>query len=89
MDCTPLEVERLPVEDVVGEALFQQFDQILGRAAANESRLHARLFHHLLEVADKSQSNSAGARLEREAVAHDAGITQEARHKLGDAQAVG
>ena len=76
------------VENVVREAFFQQFDQVLGRSAAHEAGLHSRLLHHLLEIADKRQRNSARTRLEREAIMHDARIAQETRYKLGDAQAI-
>jgi hypothetical protein len=76
MEAHAVEVECLPVENVVREAFFQQFDQVLDRSAAHEAGLHSRLLHHLLEIADGRQRNSARTRLEREAITHDARIAQ-------------
>ena len=46
-------------------------------------------FHHAREVVHEGQRDAACAGLEREAVAHDAAVAQEARNQLGNAQAVG
>ncbi len=43
----------------------------------------------LLQVVDERERDAARAGLERESIAHDAGIAQEARDKFGDPQAVG
>ena len=84
-----IQIERLAVKDVVREPLFQQFHKILSRAATDEPRFHAPFQHHVLEVLDKCQRDPARAGLEREAVAHNPCLAQEARHELGDAQPVG
>ena len=59
-----VEIEGLPVEDIVGESFFEQFDEIFGGPAAHEAGLYSGLFHQLLQIADKRQSDSARASLE-------------------------
>ena len=56
---------------------------------ADEPRLHAGLLHHLLQVDGEGESDASGARLEGEAVPHDARVAHEPRHQLGQEEAVG
>jgi len=83
-----IEIKRLSVEDVIGETLFEQFDQIFRRTFAHKAGLHASLLHHLFEIAVERQGNSSRACLEGEAVAHDSGIAQESCNEFSDAQTV-
>src|SRR5215470_7728285 len=83
-----LEVESLPIENVVCEALFQKFHQILCRPSTNKARLYSGLLHHPLEVTHKCQGDSTRPCLKGEAIAHDAGVAQETCDELRDSQTV-
>src|SRR4051794_29105452 len=66
-----VQIEGLSVEDVLGEAFFEEFDKMLGGAATDEAGLDVGLAHHLAEIVDEGERDAAGSGLEREAVAHD------------------
>jgi len=83
-----VEIECLPVENVLGEPFFQHLDQILRRAPTHEARCDARLFHHRLEVLHECQRDAACARLERKTIAQNARTFEEVCHQFADAQPI-
>ena len=40
------EIERLSVEDVVGQAFVQHLDQVAGGSSAHKAGFHCIFFHH-------------------------------------------
>ena len=56
-----VEIKGLAVEDIVGESFFEQFNEEFGRTPADKAGSYSGFFHQLLQIADKGESNSAGA----------------------------
>src|SRR5579871_3392069 len=84
-----IEVEGLSVEDVICQTLFQKFDKILSRAPSDETGFDTSFLHHVFQITDKGERDASGTRLEGEAVAHDARVTQELSYEVGDAEPIG
>src|SRR6185369_2570585 len=83
-----VEIEGLSVEDIVGEALVQELDEILGRSTAHKACFHAVFFHHRLEILNKRQGDTTSTGLKRESILHYAGLPQETRNEFGNTQAI-
>ena len=65
------EIEGLPVEDVIGQAFLEHFDQVARRSSAHEAGFHSIFFHHAPQEIHEGQCDSSGACLKREPGAHD------------------
>ena len=50
-----VEVERLPVKDVIRQTPLRATPPDIALTAANKPRLHPRFFHHALDETDESQ----------------------------------
>ena len=83
-----VQVKGLAIEDVIGEAFLEHFDQVFGGAAANEAGFYSCCDHHFAQIGGEGQGRAACARLKRETVLHDACRPDEFRGQLGDVQPV-